>query len=296
MRFVLSVLTVLWVASATLSPLPAQDHAEPRTAPRLEERFRYEPTGLSLPRPYVRGKMPVVFVHGLGARPASWRRMIEALAADPAIDGRFQFWTFGYATGNPIPYSGYLLRRELDEVRRRLDPGKTDPAFDRMVLVGHSMGGLLCKMVAVDSGHRLWRAVSDRPVGELKGEGGDVKLMRDCLIFGAHPGVRRVIYIATPHRGSRIDSGAVQAIGTRLVLLPDALRSPPPVGRGEPAGLFPRAVSQGPAEQHRRTGMGITDPDGALGIGPPAGTESPYDYCSPPRLTARGSDGRRGEL
>ena len=188
MRFVLLVLTVLWVASAIPSPLPAQAHAEPRTAPKLEERFRYEPTGLSLQRPYVRGKMPVVFVHGLWARPASWRRMIEALAADPAIDGRFQFWTFGYSTGNPIPYSGYLLRRDLDEARRRLDPGKSDPAFDRMVLVGHSMGGLLCKMIAVDSGHRLWRAVSDRPVGEMRGEGNDLKLMRDCLIFWCVPG------------------------------------------------------------------------------------------------------------
>ncbi|MGZ6053328.1 MAG: esterase/lipase family protein [Isosphaeraceae bacterium] len=225
MRFVLSVLTVLWVASATPSPLPAQVHAEPRTAPELEERFRYELTGLSLLHPYARGKTPVVFVHGLWARPASWRRMIEALTADPAIDGRFQFWTFGYSTGNPIPYSAYLLRRDLDEARRRLDPGRTDPALDRMVLVGHSMGGLLCKRIAVDSGHRLWRAVSDRPVGEMKGEGEDLKLMRDCLIFGAHPGVRRVIYIATPYRGSRIDSGAVQAIGTRLVLLPDALRA-----------------------------------------------------------------------
>ena len=59
--------------------------------------------------------------------------MIEALASDPAIDRGFQFWTFGYSTGNPIPYSGYLLRRDLDEARRRLDPGKTDPAFDRML-------------------------------------------------------------------------------------------------------------------------------------------------------------------
>jgi hypothetical protein len=87
------------------------------------------------------------------------------------------------------------------------------------------MGGLLCKMIAVDSGHRLWQAVSDRSVGELKGEGGDVKLMRDCLIFDAHPGVRRVIYIATPHRGSRLDRGSIQTIGTRLVILPDALRA-----------------------------------------------------------------------
>ena len=137
---------------------------------RVQVRSPHEPSGLSLVRPYVRGKIPVVFVHGLWATPASWRPMIEALAADPAIDDRFQFWTFGYSTGNPIPYSAYLLRRDLDEARRRLDPDKTDAAFDRMVLVGHSMGGLLCKMIAVDPGDRLWRAVSDRPVGELAGE------------------------------------------------------------------------------------------------------------------------------
>jgi hypothetical protein len=49
--------------------------------------------------------------------------------------------------------------------------------------------------------------------------------MRDCLIFDAHPGVRRVIYIATPHRGSQLDRGSIQTIGTRLVILPDALRA-----------------------------------------------------------------------
>jgi hypothetical protein len=94
-----------------------------------------------------------------------------------------------------------------------------------MVLVGHSMGGLLSKMVVVDSGDRLWRVVSDRPVGELTGDEEDIELVRDSLIFRAHGGVRRVIYIATPHRGSRLDQGSVRAIGTRLVVLPDALRA-----------------------------------------------------------------------
>ena len=225
MKVVLSILAVLLVASAIPSPLPAQVQAGPRTAPGSEERSRREPTGLSPVRPYVRGKTPVVFVHGLWASPSCWRPMIEALAADPAIDGRFQFWTFGYATGNPIPHSAYLLRRDLDEARRRLDPGRTDPAFDRMVLIGHSMGGLICKMIAVDSGDRLWRVTSDHPVGELTGAGEDLELMRDCLIFRAHRGVRRVIYIATPQRGSRSDRGSVRAIGTRLVVLPDPLRA-----------------------------------------------------------------------
>jgi pimeloyl-ACP methyl ester carboxylesterase len=213
------------VTFVTSSLLPADDHAESQKASKLEGRFRSMSTGLSLLSPYVRGKTPVVFVHGLWATPSLWRPMIEALEADPEIGGYFQFWTFGYSTGNPIPYSAYLLRRDLEEVRRQLDPGKTDPAFDRMVLVGHSMGGLLCKMITVESGHRLWRAVSDRPVDELMGERRDLDLMRNCLIFGAHPGVRRVIYIATPHRGSWLDRGSFRALGARLVVLPDALRA-----------------------------------------------------------------------
>ena len=67
--------------------------------------LRFEPTGLSLLRPYQRGKTPVVFVHGLWANPWSWSRMIESLEADAALRDRYQFWTFGYSTGDPIPYS-----------------------------------------------------------------------------------------------------------------------------------------------------------------------------------------------
>ena len=95
--------------------------------------------------------------------------MIAALESDPGLRDEYQFWTFRYATGDPIPYSACLLRRSLEEARRRFDPEKTDSSFDRMVLVGHSMGGLLAKMMVVESGTRLWREVSDRPFEQLVG-------------------------------------------------------------------------------------------------------------------------------
>jgi pimeloyl-ACP methyl ester carboxylesterase len=151
--------------------------------------------------------------------------MIAALESDPAIAGRFQFWTFGYSTGDPIPYSAHLLRANLGDARRKLDPDRSDTAFDRMVIVGHSMGGLLSKMMATDPGDRLWRVVSDHPFGDLAGERGDIDLFRDGLLFGARPEVRRVIFIATPHQGSRLDRGAIQHVGTRLVRVADPLRA-----------------------------------------------------------------------
>jgi pimeloyl-ACP methyl ester carboxylesterase len=218
-------LIVFWLAAAIPSPLWAQADRPASPAPAVNDLLRYEATGLSLLHPYERGKVPVVLVHGLWASPWSWHQMIAALRADPAINAGFQFWTFGYSTGDPIPYSAHLFRRDLDEVRQKLDPGKADPAFDRMVLVGHSMGGLLTKMIAVESGDHLWHVVSPRPVDEMIGRPDDLKLLRSGLIFGAHPSVRRVIYIATPHRGSRIDQGSLQKLGTRLIRLPDPLRA-----------------------------------------------------------------------
>jgi pimeloyl-ACP methyl ester carboxylesterase len=187
--------------------------------------FRFEPTGLSVLRPFERGKIPVIFIHGLWANPWSWYRMIESLEADPAIRDRCQFWTFGYSTGDPIPYSASLLRRDLDEARRKFDPDGSDREFDRMVIVGHSMGGLLTKMMVQESGTRLWQVISDRPVDELAGDPVDRDLFRRALIFKPRPEVRRVVFINTPHRGSRLDRGGLEHIGSRLVRLPDPLRA-----------------------------------------------------------------------
>lgn len=187
--------------------------------------LRYEPTGLSLLRPYRRGRVPVVLVHGLWSGPWSWAPMVEALEADPALRDRYQFWTFGYSTGDPILYSAWQLRRDLDEVRRRFDPDRTDAAFDRMVIVGHSMGGLLAKMMVQDSGPRLWRLVSERSSEDLAGDAADRDLFRHALFFRPRPEVRRVVFIATPHRGSRVDRGGLARLGARLVRIQEPLRA-----------------------------------------------------------------------
>jgi tetratricopeptide (TPR) repeat protein len=191
----------------------------------VSDLLRYEPTGLSILEPYVRGKIPVVFIHGLWSTPWSWQRMIAALDADPALKKKYQMWTFGYSTGDPIPYSATLLRKHLDEARGKFDPDKSDPAFAHMVVIGHSMGGLLAKMLVVETGTRLWQVISDRPFEQLAGEPDDRTLFRGALFFQPQPEVRLAVFIATPHQGTRIDQGSLQHIGTRLLRVADPLRA-----------------------------------------------------------------------
>jgi hypothetical protein len=118
--------------------------------------------------PYRPGLIPVVFVHGTGSSVVRWAEMFNRLVADPDIRSRFQFWFFQYDSGNPIVLSSLRLREAVTTAVARLDPEGRDPALRRMILIGHSQGGLLVKMQAISTGDQLWNAVSRKPLDELK--------------------------------------------------------------------------------------------------------------------------------
>ncbi|MCX5905504.1 MAG: hypothetical protein NTV89_19005, partial [Proteobacteria bacterium] len=50
----------------------------------------------------------------------------------------------------------------------KYDPEGKDPALQKMVVIGHSQGGLLTKLLVVDSGNRFWNNASSVPFEQLK--------------------------------------------------------------------------------------------------------------------------------
>jgi pimeloyl-ACP methyl ester carboxylesterase len=178
---------------------------------------------LMLLRPYEPGKIPVVMVHGLISSPLAWIPMLNELLRDPTIQQRYQFLLFMYPTGVPVPIAAALLRDSLQEAGRTYNPEGRDPSFSQMVLLGHSMGGLLSHMMAVDSGNRLWQLNTDRRFEDLLGPPKVLEELRHYLFFDHQNFVRRVVFLATPHRGSDLSRGVVGRLGASLISEPDQI-------------------------------------------------------------------------
>jgi pimeloyl-ACP methyl ester carboxylesterase len=181
------------------------------------------PSRLILNTPFEPDRIPVVFVHGTFSSPVTWAEMANTLIADPVLQKHYQIWSFIYGSGNPLAQSIADLRTALTNEVQRRDPEGTNAALRQMVVIGHSQGGLLTKGTAVDTGDRLWRMFSTNRVEDLKVSDEERAQLRRLAFYEPLPFVRRVVFIATPHRGSYLSGSFARRLAQRFVSLPGAL-------------------------------------------------------------------------
>jgi hypothetical protein len=143
-------------------------------------------SGLYLLEPYDPNRIPVVFVHGLLSSGYTWLNVSNAVRADPEIRKHYQFWIFFYPTGNPILYSALRLREDLALAQKKYD------LAHGIVLIGHSMGGIVCRLQATDIGPADWTAVFHARATELLPLVESKPLLKNALIFRANPLVKRI--------------------------------------------------------------------------------------------------------
>jgi hypothetical protein len=86
-----------------------------------------------------------------------------------------------------------------------------------------------------ETGDQLWRVVSTNRLEDLKISEAERAELRHLLFLEPLPFVRRVVFIATPHRGSYLASGFARRMGRRLMSLPGAV-----VGRSQEMLAFTR--------------------------------------------------------
>ena len=163
---------------------------------------------------YDPNRIPVIFVHGLQDTLVSWVPMINALYEDPDIRRRYQFWVFSYPSGYAYPYSAALFRQELDGVRKEF------PNHKKIVLIGHSMGGLICRLMITDVGDKLWRSYFGTPPGKTELPSPTREVFEESLVFNHRKDVSRVVFICAPHRGAPMGANWIGKIGIKLIRMP----------------------------------------------------------------------------
>jgi hypothetical protein len=179
--------------------------------------------GLYMLEPYQPGKIPVLMIHGIWSSPITWMEMFNDLRGAPEIRSRYQFWFYLYPSGAPFWHSAAELREDLAQTRQIIDPQHRQPALDQMVLVGHSMGGLVSELQTIDSRNDFWSTVSDQPFSLVNASTETRQDLADTFFFHPNPSIRRVITIGTPFRGSKIANSTTRWLSSKLITLPQLL-------------------------------------------------------------------------
>ncbi|MBE6358601.1 MAG: hypothetical protein E7057_05065 [Lentisphaerae bacterium] len=200
---------------------------EPPVFGFLERTFQIDLTGkadgLYHLEPHHDNRIPVVLVHGLLSDVRTWLQMINTLQSDPELRKHYRFMGFSYSSGNPIFVSARQLRQSLLKERERLRRDGHDlTRFDRMILIGHSMGGLISRLQIAESNDEIL----EKFIGtKAYRENFDTThpVFRETLIFSPVPSVKRVIFIAVPHRGSDLAVSWYGKLASSLIKLPSYL-------------------------------------------------------------------------
>ncbi|MCI5779469.1 MAG: alpha/beta hydrolase [Lentisphaeria bacterium] len=179
--------------------------------------------GLYHMEPHHDDRIPVILVHGLMSDTRTWMQMINTLLSDPVLRRHYRFMGFTYASGNPIFYSAMNLRKALQKERDKLvRDGRDLTSFDRMVVIGHSMGGLLARILISNCNEEVLGQYFGADFPQVMAGHRNSKFA-EWLVFQPFPSVKRVIFIAVPHRGATLADSWLSKYLSSFVKFPKAL-------------------------------------------------------------------------
>jgi|GEM_PF-361953 len=189
---------------------------------RIPERFTEE-TGLFFLQPYDPEKIPVVMVHGLASSPDAYRDILNDLSPEPWFHEHYQGWLYNYPTGTTWLYCAMLFRQNMEEAADFVRSKGPDTNFEKMVILSHSMGGLLARTAITDPEQALYNAHFKTPFDQLGVKPKTRDLIREGLLYEPLTTPKRVVFMAVPHKGSPIATFRGTSLISKLIKRPKSL-------------------------------------------------------------------------
>ena len=161
----------------------------------------------------------VLIVHGFTAS-LDCVSGIEAALKDSGLPIRMPVLR-GHGAESPEALRGVFWHDWVADAEAALKDLLTE--VDKVIVVGHSMGGLVSRLQTIESRDDFWKLVSDQPFSLVKADPEARTRLEKSLFFHPNTSVRRVVTIGTPHRGSEMSNNLTQWLSNKLIRLPDML-------------------------------------------------------------------------
>ncbi|MGE8396148.1 MAG: esterase/lipase family protein, partial [Comamonas sp.] len=173
-----------------------------------------------LMQPYDPKRRILVMLHGLASSPEAWINVANEVLGDEILRRNYQVWQVYYPTNAPLALNNYAIRQALQQTLQHFDPSGKARASQDITLLGHSMGGVLARLMVSNSQGQMLAALTEGITSDANDTKALQKRLRPYLEFEAVPQVRSAIFIAAPHRGTDFASNRVARWVANLITLP----------------------------------------------------------------------------
>ncbi|WP_326543163.1 esterase/lipase family protein [Pseudorhodoferax sp.] len=190
---------------------------------------------IQLMQPYDPQRRTIVMLRGLASSPEAWINVANEVLGDELLRRHYQIWQVYYPSNAPLPLNLKAIREALAQTLAHFDPAGQAPASQDMVLVGHSMGGVLARLLVSSSGDGLWAVLPPSAPAAAR------ERLAPFLAFEPLPQVSEAVFIAAPHQGTPFAGSRLARRIANFVTLPLAMLEQ----IGDVTGLFGRPGPDG---------------------------------------------------
>jgi len=183
--------------------------------------------------PYDPNKRVLIMLHGLASSPATWVSLTNDILNDDKLRENYQVWQIFYPTNLPILENRYQIQRLINSTYAQTDPQGQNRASKNSVIISHSMGAVIARMMLSDDNlvddldrlddQNLLSNSEKRQIRDaLKASFGETEL-KERFELTTLPQVDTAVFLSAPFRGTDYADRWFTRALRRIVYLPVGL-------------------------------------------------------------------------
>ncbi|WP_394212548.1 esterase/lipase family protein [Psychrobacter piscatorii] len=215
----------MWLAENQLDSVGYLNLITRQPDARLPKLFMLEP--------YDPDKRVIIMLHGLASSPATWVNLTNDILNDDKLRDNYQVWQIFYPTNLPILENRYQIQQLINTTYEQTDPTGQNRASKNSVIISHSMGAIIARMMLSDDNlvddldrlddQDILSSSEKRQIRDALKESFGEKELKKRFELQSLPQVDTAVFLSAPFRGTDYADRWFTRALRRIVYLPVGL-------------------------------------------------------------------------